>query len=171
MTLDKLLQYVVLDVDDTDYTLSEIAKWFNKGIAQYNLIAPLTLYPFYTMEYTTQNLEDPTAIHLGYSQEYPLEDNFMLGIMLPYINAMVKSQEASLDEKYGFDQTFARNGKVFKTADNVLVEYLRNKTQLDLDIYQIGEGVYLSDMRSAPFPSEWGQATVIPVLNIPVEEE
>ena len=168
MTLDNLLQYVILDVDDTDYTLSEIVLWFNKGISQYNLLQPLTTYPFYTMDYATQDPLDELAIHLGYGDEYPLEDNFILGIMLPYVNSMVKAQDASLDEKYGYDQTFARNSMIYKRASNVLVAYLMNKTQTDLDIYQIGEGVYLSDMGTSPFPDKWNTGTTIPILN---EEE
>ena len=120
MTLDMILQYVILDVDDTDYTLTEISKWFNKGIAQYNLLQPITTYPFYTMDYETQDPADELAIHLGYGDEYPLDDNFMLGIMLPYMNAMVKAQEASLDEKFGYDQDFARNAMIYKRASNVL---------------------------------------------------
>lgn len=165
MTLDTLLQYVVLDVDDTDYTLSEIVMWFNKGVAQYNLVQPLTTYPFYTMDYTERDPEDALAVLLGYGEEYPLTDNFMLGIMLPYINSNVKAQEASLDEQYGYEQKFISNARVYKTTSNVPLDYLVNKTQTDLDIYQIGEGVYLSDMATAPFPDNWSQGTVIPALN------
>lgn len=168
MTLDKLLQYVTLDVDDTDYTLSEITSWFNKAVAQYNLLKPLTLYPFYTMDYAERDPEDENDINLGYGEAYPMDDTFMLGIMLPYINANVKAQEASLDEKYGYEQTFLTNAMQFKSASNVALEYLRNKTQTDLEKYQIGEGVYLSNMETSPFPNGWETGTTIPGYN---EEE
>jgi len=165
MTLDKLLQYVILDVDDTDYTLGEISFWFNKGIAQYNLLAPITLYPFYTMDYSTQDPLDELALDLGYGDEYPLDTNFMLGIMLPYINSSVKAQEASLDEKYGYEQKFVSNAKVFKVASNAPLEYLQNKIQTDLARYQLGEGVYLSTMETAPFPGGWSTGTTIPTID------
>jgi hypothetical protein len=43
--------YVNLDVDDT-FTNEEIARFFNKGIANFNLIPPVTKFPFINMNIT-----------------------------------------------------------------------------------------------------------------------
>jgi len=43
MDIATLTTYVNQDVDDT-FTAEQIVLWFNRGIAQYNLIPPLTTY-------------------------------------------------------------------------------------------------------------------------------
>jgi hypothetical protein len=43
--------YVNLDVDDT-FTNEEIARFFNKGIANFNLIPPVTKFPYINMNIT-----------------------------------------------------------------------------------------------------------------------
>ena len=51
--------YVNQDVDDT-FTNEEIARFFNKGIANFNLIPPVTKFPFINMNLQVTADTDPT---------------------------------------------------------------------------------------------------------------
>ena len=143
-----ITQYVNLDVDDS-FQVQEIARWFNRGIASYNLIPPLSEYPFI-------NPDESDDV-------YPYLDlNFMLGIMVPFISSMVRAQESAMMEQQAYYQEFLMNARMYKSASNVPKELLKVKVE-NIDSYQIGENVYVSDMGYAPFPNNWRRGTKGPL--------
>jgi hypothetical protein len=164
MNIYDLTQYVNQDVDDT-FEVESVVRWFNKGIAQYNLLSPITTYPFAYYEDAVEDGEEgaawsgtgPYPSHS--SVEYPLDDTFMLGVILPFISASVRGQESSLGEKQMFMAEYMSNASLFKTASNVPYEFLKIKTSRDLEKYQIGENVYISDMSISPWAGDWGHNT------------
>lgn len=159
MNLRTLTNYVNQDIDDT-FTVQQISLWFNKGIAQYNLIPPLTLYPSVILG----------APGLNENSEYPLDDTFMLGVMLPYIASSVRGSEAALNERQLHLQDFVQNATMFKRSIDIPLEYMRNKKNEDLSIYEIGEGVFVSDFTRSPFGGEWERGSQFNEI-IKVEEE
>lgn len=145
LNIYELAQYVNLDVDDS-YGEDEIARWFNKGIASYNLIPPLTEYPFIDIDdETISDIADPYVF---------LDKNFMLGIMLPFISSAIRAQESAVMEKQEYYQEFLINATRYKMASNIDADLLLNPVE-DIAKYQIGENVYISDFDYAPFQSEW----------------
>lgn len=155
MQLQELVNYVILDVDDSFSTL-EITRWFNKGIAQYNLIPPVTTYPF--VELSGSDGDEEGKIY--YNTTYPLDDTFMLGVMLPYINSSVRSQDSSLSEKQIFLAEFINAAQRYKPQSNVPLTYLKDSKNTDLEIFQLGENVYVSDMTRSPFTNSWSSHTI-----------
>lgn len=164
MNINQLTNYVNLDVDDT-FTVQEISRWFNKGIANYNLIPPLTNYPY--VQYG--GVEDIPTVYIQTS-EYPLSDTFMLGIMLPFINASVRGSESSLGEKNMMLQEYMQNAQVFKHSIDVPATYLINDKNTDLSNFEVGEGVYLQNFENAPFAGPWGEITNIGEMTYEDEE-
>lgn len=158
MNLVSLRSYVNLDVDDT-FTDVEITRWFNKGISQYNLIPPLTTYP--TVELVGLSTDaGAVAANIYIDEDYPMSDTFMLGIMLPYIVSSVKGQEASVTERQLAMQDFMQNARMFKASTNLDVDYMLNQQNTDLEQFQLGENVYVSDMRRSPVVGDWSRASV-----------
>jgi len=158
MQLQQLVPYVILDVDDSFSTL-EITRWFNKGIAQYNLIPPVTTYPYVELDgLSTDN--DAVAEKVYVDEDYPLDDTFMLGVMLPYINSSVRSQDSSLSEKQMFLSEFISAAQKYKPQSNVPLTYLKDKKNTDLEIFQLGNNVYVSDMTRSPFTNSWSSHTI-----------
>lgn len=160
MNIYDLSIYVNQEVDDT-FPVEEIVRWFNKAIANYNLISPFTIYP---MAYLDEDSEGTTwngsGLYPSHSDTpYPLDDTFMLGVILPFISSSVRSQESSLGEKQMFMQEFYTNARLFKNGVNVPYDYLRIKTARDLEKYQMGENVYVSDMSISPWAGDWGHNT------------
>jgi hypothetical protein len=170
--------YVNQDVDDT-FSVEEIARWFNKAIANYNLIPPVTKYPFITMDlqsteqdefvvnsddetyYASGNVEDADDEEIGAYVDYPLSKNFMLGVMLPYVVSAVKGQESSIGEKQLVMQEFMLNARTFKSSANIKPGYLLDgDTNLELAQYKLGENVYLTDFTQSPFAGDWKRASV-----------
>ena len=150
MTLVQLALYVNLEVDDS-FSDIEIARWFNKGIAQYNLIPPVTTYPLVSLLLASGQPSGPIYLDTA----YPLDDTFMLGVMLPYINSSVRSQDSSLSEKQLFMSEFINAAQRYKPQSNVPITYLKDKKNTDLEIYQLGDSVYVSDMTRSPFTNSW----------------
>lgn len=166
MNIQTLAEYVEQDVDDS-FATEDVARWFNKGISQYNLIPPLTKYPYISIGQTAtvdNGLLDETS-------EYPLNNTFMLGVMLPYISASVKSSESSLSEKQLFLQEFMMNATTFKRSIDVPFAYLLNTKNEDLSNFEIGEGVFLSDFTRAPFSGDWQQPSLFSEIVASEEEE
>ena len=150
MNIQDLAEYVEQEVDDSFATV-DVARWFNKGIAQYNLIPPLTKYPLISINQTAteeNGLYDVTTA-------YPLNETFMLGVMLPYISSSVRGSESALSEKQMFLQEFMMNATTFKRSIDVPNTWLLNTKNDDLSAYEIGEGIYLSDFTRAPFAGQW----------------
>ena len=56
MNVNTIKNYVNQDVDDT-FSAEQIVLWFNRGIAQYNLIPPLTTYKSVQSSHPAQNLQ------------------------------------------------------------------------------------------------------------------
>jgi hypothetical protein len=145
LNIYQLTQYVNLDVDDS-YSEDEIARWFNKGIASYNLIPPLTEYPFIEIdEETIDDIAEPYDA---------LNKNFMLGIMLPFISSAIRAQESAVMEKQEYYQEFLVNATRYKMASNIDEDLLLNPVE-GIDRYQIGENVYMSDFDYSPMQSNW----------------
>lgn len=157
MNLIELTIYVNQDVDDT-FEVEDITRWFNKAIASYNLLSPITTYPFVTIDGLSTDV-GALAANIYVDEEYPLDDNFMLGVMLPFIASSVRGQESSVNEKQLYLQEFMMNARLFKNASNVPYEYLKIKTARDLEKYQVGENVYISDMSVSPWAGDWGHNT------------
>jgi hypothetical protein len=154
MNIQEFAEYVEQEVDDS-FATEDIARWFNMGISQYNLMPPLTTYPYISIGQiaTTQNgLLDVTT-------NYPLDDTFMLGVMLPYVSSAVKGSESSLSEKQLFLREFMMNAVSYKRSIDIPLLYMLNKKNDDLSIYEIGEGIYLSDFTKAPFAGQWQSAS------------
>jgi hypothetical protein len=183
--------YVNQDVDDT-FTNEEVARWFNKAIANFNLIPPVTKFPFINMNLTvavgtdsvnefTSSLANTTYKvdvaentyanntfthntvydeEIGAFVDYPLSNNFMLGVMLPYVISAVKGQESSIGEKQLVMQEFMMNARQFKSSLNIKTGYLVDgEGNAELTQYKLGENVYLTDFNQAPFAGDWGKAT------------
>lgn len=174
MNIYDFTNYVNQDVDDT-FDTEEIARWFNKAIANFNLIPPVTRYPFITMDveetagdefvgdgpYNTDATIDfdNGDDEVGAYSNYPLSKSFMLGVMLPYVISAVKGQEASITEKQLAMQEFMSNARTFKSALNIPKLYLQNQQNTDLELYQLGENVYLTDFTTSPFAGDWKKAS------------
>jgi hypothetical protein len=167
--------YVNQDVDDT-FSTEEVARWFNKAIANFNLIPPVTKFPFINMDaeitetnefednlnqagyYANNN--DPNDDEIGAYTSYPLSKNFMLGVMLPYVISAVKGAESSITEKQLTIQEFMMNARQFKSSLNIKPGYLVDgEGNLELAQYKLGENVYLTDFNQAPFAGDWNKAT------------
>jgi hypothetical protein len=158
MNIYDLTQYVNQDVDDT-FEVEDIVRWFNKGIASYNLVSPITTYPMSILD-DDGNSWNGTALYPSHSTtDYPLDDTFMLGVILPFIASSVRGQESSINEKQLFMQEFMMNARLFKNASNVPYEYLKIKSSRDLEKYQMGENVYVSDMSISPWAGDWRHNT------------
>lgn len=155
LNIYEITQYVNLDVDDS-YTEEEVARWFNRGIATYNMIPPLTVYP-------TLALDDGEPYEA-------LSENFMLAIMVPFISSSIRGQESALMEKQDYFQEFIANATMYKRASNITNEFLLNKTE-NIDDYQIGENVFISDMDYAPFSGQWHRITKKVKKFEPLDEE
>lgn len=165
MNIQTLAEYVEQEVDDS-FATEDVARWFNKGISQYNLIPPLTKYPYISIGQTAtvdNGLYDETS-------EYPLDTTFMLGVMLPYISSSVKSSESALSEKQLFLQEFMMNATTFKRSIDVPLTWLLNQKNTDLSNYEIGEGIFLSDFTRAPFAGQWQGGSVFQEIVIDDEE-
>ena len=188
MNLYEFTNYVNLDVDDT-FTNEEIARFFNKGIANFNLIPPVTKFPFINMAiqdtdsanddksykvdvaentYPTTGNDANTFQHsttydeeIGAFTDYPLSKNFMLGVMLPFVISAVKGQESSITEKQITMQEFMANARQFKSSLNIKTGYLVDgEGNRELSQYKLGENVYLSDMTQSPMAGPWNKASV-----------
>jgi hypothetical protein len=166
MNINTLTNYVNQEVDDS-FTVQEVSLWFNRGIANYNLIPPLTVYPIVQFG-VAENIAN--GIYNDQSQ-YPLDETFMLGVMAPYITSSVRSAESSLTEKQLFLQEYLQNASIYKSSIGVPLEYMRNKLNTDLDIYEIGEGIFLSDFTKAPFAGEWQSPSLFKEIAIDKDEE
>ena len=166
MNIQDLAEYLEQEVDDSFATI-DVARWFNKGISQYNLIPPLTKYPYISLGQTAtveNGLFDETT-------EYPLDTTFMLSVMLPYISSSVKSSESSLSEKQLFLQEFMMNATTFKRSIDVPFSFLLNQKNTDLSNFEIGEGVFLSDFTRSPFAGEWQQPSLFSEIVAEKDEE
>ena len=188
MNLYEFTNYVNLDVDDT-FTNVEIARFFNKGIANFNLIPPVTKFPFINMAiqdtdsanddksykvdvaentYPTTGNDANTFQHsttydeeIGAFTDYPLSKNFMLGVMLPFVISAVKGQESSITEKQITMQEFMANARQFKSSLNIKTGYLVDGAgNKELSQYKLGENVYISDMTQSPMAGPWDKASV-----------
>lgn len=165
MNIQEFAEYVEQQIDDS-FATNDIARWFNTGISQYNLLPPLTTYPYISLGQiaTTENgLLDVTT-------NYPLADTFMLGVMLPYVSSTIKGSESALNEKQLFLQDFRINASTFKRNIDIPFAFLLNKKNDDLSIYEIGEGIFLSDFTKAPFAGQWQAASRFNEIVIEKEE-
>ena len=145
MNLYDLTLYVSQDVDD-NYTSEEVGRWFNKAIANYNLIPPVTNYP-------------QIQIDAEY-EDYPhLNETFFLGVILPFISSSIRSSESSLSEKQLFLQEFMMNARTFKSAFPDKTFLINTEDNPDIDLYRVGENAYLTDFNNNPFAGEWQKAT------------
>ena len=177
--------YVNQDVDDT-FTTEEVARFFNKGIANFNLLPPVTKFPYINMaivdtdasnnDYsykvnvnkntynTTSEAFEKTAAYdeeIGAYQDYPLSNNFILGVMLPFVISAVKGQESSVQEKQLALQEFNINARQFKSSLNIKTGYLVDgEGNRELSQYKLGENVYISDMTQSPMAGPWNKASV-----------
>lgn len=168
MNINTLRNYVELDVDDS-FTDLEITRWFNKGIANYNLIEPLTEYPFVVSVLQPNNpAENTFYIDTDYT---PLDDNFMLGIMLPFIISAIKGQEFSIQEKQNYINEFTRNARIYKLTHNIEADYLLDKNNPQLDMYKLGDNVYLGDFTKSPMSGTWSNPSVYKEIVILDEED
>jgi hypothetical protein len=160
MNIRTLTNYVNLDVDDS-YTVQDISFWFNKGIANYNLLPPLTTYPI--VEFGTQGFNE--------NSQYPLDDTFMLGVMLPFVSSSIRSSESSVMEKQLFMQEYMLNSMTYKRSIDIPLEFMRNKKNEDLSVFEIGEGIFLTDFTRAPFAGEWQSPSLFKEIAIEKDEE
>jgi hypothetical protein len=166
MNIRTLTNYVNQDVDDS-FTVQEISLWFNRGIANYNLLPPFTLYPL--VQFGVQ--EDVEALIYNQDTNYPLDDTFMLAIMAPYITSSIRASESSITERQLFLQDYLQNARSYKSSIGVPLEYMRNKINTDLAIYEIGEGIFLTDFTRAPFAGEWQSPSLFKEIAIEKDEE
>ena len=158
MNVNTITNYVNQDVDDT-FTAEQIVLWFNRGIAQYNLIPPLTTYKsVQSSNAPNPKPSDNTNIYLD-EDYYSFSDSFMLGVMLPYLVSGVKLQEASLSERQVALQEFLQNARMFKASTNIAHADMLNQQNSDIAIYQLGENVFLSDMTRSPVSGIWQKQT------------
>ena len=185
MNIYTFTQYVNQDVDDT-FTDEEVARFFNKGIANFNLIPPVTKFPTINMaivdtdslnnDYTYKVTDEKNTYNtttnsfvststydeeIGAFQDYPLSNSFMLAVMLPYVVSAVRGQESSVQERQVFMQEFMRNAMQFKSSLNIKTGYLVDgEGNRELSQYKLGENVYISDMTQAPMAGPWNKASV-----------
>lgn len=138
MNLETFTDYVNLDVDDSFYA-TDIEKWVNKAIAYYNLMPPVTIYGSFDGDVN------------DFETQYGWDDTFMLAILLPFVASSVRSQDSSLSEKQLFLQEYFASARTYKSIANIPSTYLKNQQNTDLDVYQLGENVYVSDFRTSPF--------------------
>ena len=166
MNIYDFSMYVNQDVDDT-FSTEEVARWFNKAIANFNLTPPVTKYPFINMdveitenadEFVNNILQAETDGTIGAYVSYPFSTTFMLAVMLPYVVSAVKGQESSLGEKQLALQEFLANARLYKATSNIS-KYLQNQQNTDLELYQLGENVFLTDFTTSPFAGEWSKAS------------
>lgn len=166
MNINTLTNYVNQEVDDS-FTVQEVSLWFNRGIANYNLIPPLTVYP--TVQFGIQ--ADPEVGVYNEQSEYPInDDTFMLGVIAPYIVSSIRSAESSLTEKQIFLREYIANATTYKSSIDIPLTWMRNKQNTDLSNFQIAEGVFLTDFTRSPFAGEWQQPTIFSEI-IAEEEE
>lgn len=166
MNLYEFTTYVNLDIDDI-YEVDDIARWFNKGITSYNIIPPLTKYPIV-------GLDDESL-----SEEYTLlDDTFILGIMLPFVNGAIMGQESAVEEKGSYYSEFVRNAREYKLHNPIPNEYMVDGFNADLDNYRIGQNAFVSDMAFSPMAGTWGNPSNYvtfkdeePVVETPEPEE
>ena len=177
--------YVNQDVDDT-FTTEEVARFFNKGIANFNLLPPVTKFPYINMaivdtdasnnDYSYNVTEEKNTYsqtseafsktptydeEIGAYQDYPLSNNFILGVMLPFVISAVKGQESSVQEKQLALQEFNVNARQFKSSLNIKTGYLVDgKGNRELSQYKLGENVYISDMTQSPMAGPWNKPSV-----------
>jgi hypothetical protein len=166
MNIETFAEYVEQEVDDS-FSTAQISRWFNKGISQYNLIPPLTKYPYISIgeTATVQNgLFDETT-------DYPLNNTFMLGVMLPFVSSSVKGSESSLSEKQLFLQEFMMNATTYKRSIDIPLTYMLNQKNEDLSNFEIGEGIFLSDFTKAPFAGEWQRPSLFTEIVTDEDEE
>lgn len=156
MDIATLTTYVNQDVDDI-FTAEQIVLWFNRGIAQYNLIPPLTTYKSVNGRNRTNG--DATTDYFLDDDYYSFSDSFMLGIMLPYLVSGVKLQEASIQERQIALQEFLQNARMWKASTNIAHADMLNQQNSDIGIFQLGENVYLSDMTRSPVSGIWQKQT------------
>ena len=156
MDIATLTTYVNQDVDDT-FTAEQIVLWFNRGIAQYNLIPPLTTYKSVNGRNRVEN--DAETDYFLDDNYYSFSDSFMLGIMLPYLVSGVKLQEASIQERQIALQEFLQNARMWKASTNIAHADMLNQQNSDIGIYQLGENVYVSDMTRSPVSGIWQKQT------------
>ncbi len=164
MNIQDLAEYVEQEVDDSFSTV-DISRFFNKGISQYNLLPPLTTYPYISINQvaTEENgLYDATT-------SYPLDDTFMLGVMLPFIASAIRGSESALQERQLFLSDFIQNAMTYKRSIDVPFSFLLNKKNTDLSNFEIGEGVFLGDFTRSPFAGEWQRPSLF--SEIVAEEE
>jgi hypothetical protein len=154
MNIYDLTLYVNQDVDDT-FDVEDIVRWFNKGIASYNLVSPITTYPMAVLDDDGLSWDGTGQYPSHSTTPYPLDDTFMLGVMLPFISSSVRGQESSVSEKQIFLQEYMMNATKFKSSSNVDEDYLKIQASKDLAKYQLGENAYISDMSFAPFRGDW----------------
>lgn len=168
MNIQNLREYVELDTDDV-FSDKEIGLWFNKGIANYNLIEPLTNYPMVEIVETIP--EDPQD-KFYYTNDYtPLDKNFMLGIMLPFIVSAVKGQEFANVEKEDYYEEFMRNSRTFKLTHPIPTQYLLDQKNQNLELYQLGDNVFISDMTRSPMSGTWTNPSLYQEIVLEDEEE
>lgn len=157
MDIATLTTYVNQDVDDI-FTAEQIVLWFNRGIAQYNLIPPLTTYK--SVEGRNRVDGDAETDYFLNDDYYSFSDSFMLGVMLPYLVSGVKLQESSVQERQVSLQEFLQNARMWKASTNIPHAELLNQQNSDINIYQLGENVYVSDMTRSPVSGMWQKQTV-----------
>lgn len=168
MNIERLREYVELDTDDV-FSDKEIGLWFNKGIANYNLIEPLTQYPM--VQIVEVEPQDP-GDNFYYSTDYtPLDQTFMLGIMLPFIVSAVKGQEFANIEKEDYYEEFVRNARTFKLTHPIPTQYLLDDKNPNLGLYQLGDNVFLSDMTRSPMSGTWSNPSFYKEIVIEEEDE
>lgn len=169
MNIYDLTNYVNLDVDDT-FTVAEIVSWFNKAIANFNLVEPMTKYPYAFVGDDEDIKPSPTAYPSHSATGYVLDDTILLGVILPFLIASVKSQESSLGERQTHLQDFVYNAQKIKAVLDIPVEMLYSAKAQDVQGYKLADGVYVADMSYAPFSGDWGRgSSVIP--EFPLKEE
>jgi len=191
MNIYDFTNYVNQDVDDT-FSVEEIARWFNKAMANFNLIPPVTKFPFINMNLAVvsgtdtvnefvntlnndgyyANNDDLDDDEVGAFTKYPLPKNFMLGVMLPYVISAVKGQESSIGEKQLVMQEFMMNARQFKSSLNIKPGYLVDgEGNLELAQYKLGENVYLTDFNQAPFAGDWSKASAYKEYRIATKKD
>ena len=158
MRLTELVDYLNQDVDDR-FNVEEVRLWFNRGIAQYNLIPPLTTYKSVLAGNRPSSDSATDGKYYTDDEYYSFSDSFMLGVMLPYLVSGVKLAEASMAERQVSQQEFLSNARMFKASTNVPFADLLNQQNSDIGIFQLGENVYLSDMTRSPVAGIWQKQT------------
>lgn len=169
MNVQNLREYVELDTDDV-FSDKEIGLWFNKGIANYNLIEPLTKYPMIEIVETIP--QNPAENTFYYTSDYtPLNNTFMLGIILPFIVSAVKGQEFANLEKEDYYEEFIKNSRTYKLTNSIPSEYLLDQKDTNLELYQLGANVFVSDMTRSPMSGTWANPSLYQEIILEDEEE